>query len=149
LRPRVGKQIVREFLDAFVTVSPFDGAMCSLVCRGHDDEVMNAHLAQVAAQFSADFCIIFLDGAGWHVAHDLRVPHHLRLIQLPPRSPELNPAEPIWDHLAENYLANRVFPSLQAVERVVCRGLRALHEAPNQVRSITLFNWIAKVKPYL
>ncbi len=110
---------------------------------------MSAHLAQVATQFSADFCIIFLDGAGWHISEDLRVPRSMRLIGLPPRSPELNPTELIWDHLAENYLANRVFGSLPAVERIVCRGLHALHKTPDLVRSMTLFDWIDKAKQYL
>jgi transposase len=35
----------------------------------------------------------------------------LALIFLPPASPELNPAENIWQYLRQTYLSNRVFES--------------------------------------
>ena len=38
----------------------------------------------------------WLDQAGWHGATDLRVPKNLSLLPLPPRAPELNPQENIW-----------------------------------------------------
>lgn len=36
------------------------------------------------------------------------------LIRLPPYSPELNPAEQIWNMLRRNYFANRIFDALAA-----------------------------------
>jgi transposase len=43
---------------------------------------------------------MFLDGAGWHKAHELTVLSNMRLLSLPPYSPELNPAEHVWGDLA-------------------------------------------------
>jgi transposase len=37
-----------------------------------------------------------VDGAGWHVAHALRIPDNVTLVLLPPYSPELNPVEKAW-----------------------------------------------------
>jgi hypothetical protein len=34
--------------------------------------------------------ILILDRAGWHGAKELKVPHNISLMPLPPRSPELN-----------------------------------------------------------
>ena len=45
---------------------------------------------------------MFLDGAGWHTAHELTVPANMRLLALPPYSPELNPAEHVWEYIREN-----------------------------------------------
>ncbi|WP_425287017.1 transposase [Nitrosomonas communis] len=44
------------------------------------------------------------------------MPHNLRLLMLPPYSPELNPAENLWDELREKSFHNRVFDSLDAFE---------------------------------
>jgi transposase len=37
--------------------------------------------------------VLGLDSAGWHTAPNLAVPEGLRLVYLPPYSPELQPAE--------------------------------------------------------
>ncbi|MBA3755643.1 MAG: transposase [Nitrosomonas sp.] len=57
-----------------------------------------------------------LDGAGWHRSHTLKLPHNLRLLMLPPYSPELNPVQNLWDELREKSFHNRVFDSLDALE---------------------------------
>ena len=52
-----------------------------------------------------------LDGAGWHISKSPIVPDTLTLMPLPPYSPDLDPVEPLWQHLRRNTLANRVFDS--------------------------------------
>ena len=93
-------------------------------------------------QFSDDFNIMFLDGAGWHKSNDLRVPENIRLVFLPPYSPELNPAESVWEHLRENSFGNRPFETLDEVEEVLCAGLKKLHDNPLIVKSLTCYKWI-------
>jgi len=51
--------------------------------------------------------VVVLDGAGWHqTGGGLTVPDNIILLHLPPYSPELNPAENIWQSLRQNYLSN-------------------------------------------
>lgn len=107
-----------------------------------NSEVMSVFLHYTAKQFSKDYCLLFLDGAGWHRANDLRVPHNMKLLYLPPYSPELNPVEPLWRHLRENYFGNQVFDSLDAVEDRLCAGLKHLSHAPQTVKSISCFDWL-------
>lgn len=52
---------------------------------------------------------MLLDGAGWHTSQALHLPDHLRLLFLPPYSPELNPQEHLWDELREKNFHNRFF----------------------------------------
>ena len=40
--------------------------------------------------------VLLLDNAGWHTLTNLAVPDGLRLVYLPPYSPELQPAETLW-----------------------------------------------------
>ena len=141
LRPIVGHQIVRQFVYGLAAVSPLDGELCSLVLPWVDAEAMSLFLAHTAARFPNQYCLMLLDGAGWHRALALRVPPHMQLLSLPPYSPELNPVEHLWDHLRENYLGNRLFHSLGQVIQQVCRGLKALHQQPKLVQSMTCFDW--------
>lgn len=133
---------MRKFVHALAAVSPFDGEMASLLCRELDAIVMSTFLAQVAKRFGGDFCIIVLDGAGWHIAADLVVPPTVRLVLLPPNSPELDPVECLWDYVRDHYTGNQAFPSVDHVEDALCGGFRELGRAPATVRSITLFDWI-------
>jgi len=148
-RPVVGRQQVRQYLNTFVAVSPFDGARASLLCRDVDAWVMSSFLAHVAQTFRRDFCIMVLDGAGWHIAHDLEVPARMHLEFVPPHSPELNPVEPIWDYVREHYTGNHVFTTLGRVEGRLCHAFHALDATPTLVRSLTLFDWIEQANLYL
>jgi hypothetical protein len=55
--------------------------------------------------------ILLLDQAGWHVSKRLSIPDNITLLPLPPKSPELNPVESIWQFMRDNWLSNRVFKS--------------------------------------
>jgi len=80
-----------------------------------------------------------VDGAGWHHAHDLVIPEHIRLIEQPPYSPEVNPVEHIWDELREKYFHNRTFSSLALLIDVLCQGLNELTGDKKRLRSLTGF----------
>jgi hypothetical protein len=43
------------------------------------------------------------------------VPANLSLLHLPPRSPELNLQENVWQFLRQSYLSNRVFDGHEAI----------------------------------
>ena len=141
-RPTVGQQVIREYTYALAAVSPLDGRLSTLVLPWVDAETMSIFLAQTALDFPDQYCLMLLDGAGWHRATALRIPPRMRLIALPSYSPELNPVEHLWDHLRENYFGNRVLPSLIAVTDLLCQGLRDLDQQPQQVQSLTCFDWI-------
>jgi transposase len=69
----------------------------------------------------------------------------MRLTSLPARSPELNPAEHLWEEIREKWLGNQLFLHQQAVERQVEKGLAALEGDPQQVASLAGFHWIQKI----
>jgi transposase len=82
------------------------------------------------------------DQAGWHRSQKLAVPENMRLIKLPPRSPELNPAEHIWEELREKNFANRACRDLDEVEDTLCQGLNDLARDPDKIRSMTSFPYL-------
>jgi transposase len=74
--------------------------------------VMPLFLDEVSTRHLNDKIIMVLDGAGWHKSKSLMIPDNIRLLSLPPYSPELNPVEHIWDDLREKEFHNRVFDNL-------------------------------------
>ena len=73
---------------------------------------MNLHLAEIATQVAPGaIAALLLDQAGWHISNKLVVPANIVIVHLPPKCPELNPTENIWQLMRDNCLSNRVFKS--------------------------------------
>lgn len=139
VRPSVAKQLVREYVYAFAAVAPALGQMTALVLPDANTAMMNLFLAQVALELTDYFIIMQVDGATYHHSAGLVVPDNIRLIEQPPRSPELNPTEHIWEEVREKHFYNQVFDSLDAVTDVLCQGLQELMLAPAKLSSMTYF----------
>jgi hypothetical protein len=139
-RPIVGARLERKYLYAFTAVSPHDGVLDSLVLPWVSAETMSMFLAEVAHRHAEEFIVMVMDQAG-----ELIVPSNMRLVFLPPYSPELNPAEHLWEVLREERFANTVFADLDAIEAVLSVGLRALEADPIRTQSMTGFEWITSI----
>lgn len=142
VRPIAPRQIVREYVYVFAAVAPGLGRMTSLILPFANTDMMSLFLEHVAQDFSDYLVLLLIDQAGWHLAKALRVPENLRLIPLPPHSPELNPVEHIWDEIREKGFINQVFPSLDEVEDRLCQELVALNNNPQRLRSMTSFPYL-------
>jgi transposase len=69
----------------------------------------------------------------------------MRLYPLPARSPELNPAEHVWEEWREKWMHNRLFQSQDEVERQLMRGLAAWEQNAERVASLAGFAWIRRI----
>lgn len=144
-RPVVGARLERKYIYAFSAVSPHDGVMDSLVLPWVNAHTMSLFLAEVAQRHADEFVLMVMDQAGWHIAGELAVPENMRLMFLPPYSPELNPAEHLWKAIREDCFANHVFKGLDTVEQALTSGLVALETNHARTRSMTGFKWITSI----
>jgi hypothetical protein len=119
--------------------------MDSLVLPWVNAETMSMFLAEVAQRHRDEFILMVMDQAGWHIAGELAVPPNMRLVFLPPYSPQLNPAEHLWKALREDCFANHVFADLDQVETVLADGLAAMEADPVRTQSMTGFEWITSI----
>lgn len=83
-----------------------------------------------------------MDQAGRHPAKPLQGPGNIRLLPQPAHSPELNPAEPLWEERREKALANRSFESLEALMDTWCEGLMKVAADEPRLRSMTDFPYL-------
>jgi hypothetical protein len=62
-----------------------------------NSEAMSMHLEEIAYHVAPGaHAVLLLDQAGWHGSAELIVPGNITLMPLPPRCPELNPVENVW-----------------------------------------------------
>jgi DDE superfamily endonuclease len=85
------------YVTAFV--SPATGETFWYVHDGVSKQFFEKLLATFAREAAAGVgttIVLVIDNAGWHGEVGLKVPEGLRLVFLPPYTPELQPAETLW-----------------------------------------------------
>ena len=103
---------------------------------------MNLHLVEIAQTVEPGaHAVLLVDQAGWHLSTRLVVPPNITIIALPPKSPELNPVENIWQFMRDNWLSNRVFKSYDDLVDHCCEGWNNLVDQPWRIMSIGLRQW--------
>jgi transposase len=103
---------------------------------------MNLHLAAIAARVTPGrHCVLLLDQAGWHLSDGLEIPPNVSILPFPPKCPELNPVENIWQFLRDNWLSNKVFVSYEAIVDHCCAAWNRLTDQPWLIMSIGLRHW--------
>src|SRR5216683_3306015 len=96
----------------FGAICPARGTGAGLVLPRCNTAAMALHLAEISQMVTPGaHAVLLLDQAGWHLSDKLDIPDNITLMPLPPKSPELNPVENIWQFMRDNWLSNRVFRS--------------------------------------
>ena len=62
---------------------------------------------------------------------------------MPPKSPELNPAENVWQFLRQTKLSNRIFDGYDAIVTAACEAWNSLIADPARIKSIGTRPWAA------
>ena len=105
-------------------------------------DAMAQHLAAIAAKIEPGrHAVLLLDQASWHMSAHLVVPETVTIVPLPPKCPELNPQENVWQFMRDNWLSNRVFTSYDNLVDHCCAAWNKLIDQPWSIMSIGLRDW--------
>ena len=100
------------------------------------------HLAEISSQVAPGaHAVLMLDQAGWHLSGKLTIPDNITLLPLPPKCPELNPVENVWQFLRENWLSNRIFSSYDNVVDHCCHAWNRLIDVSGRFRPQLRLGW--------
>ncbi len=103
---------------------------------------MNHHLAAIGQAVAPDaHAVLLLDQAGWHTSPRLVIPSNITIMPIPPRSPELNPVENLWQFMRNTWLSNRIFQSYDQIVDLCCDAWMRLLEQPWRIMSLGLRTW--------
>jgi transposase len=125
------------------------GAVCAqqdeavgLVLPHANMQTMAPHLQAVSQAVPAGrHAVLVRDRAGWHTTPKLPQLPNLSLLPLPAGSPELNPAEQVWQPLRDRTLANRCDDSYEQIVDACCQAWNDFTEIPNAIRSLCTRSW--------
>jgi hypothetical protein len=126
----------------FGAICPARGAAAGLILPRCNTAAMALHLDEISRTVAPGaHAVLLLDQAGWHLSAKLDVPENITLMPLPPKSPELNPVENIWQFMRDNWLSNRVFRSYDDIVDHCCFAWNRLVDQPWTIMSIGLRDW--------
>jgi hypothetical protein len=129
----------------FGAICPKLGKAAALVMPWCDTHAMNQHLIEISANVADDaHAMLVMDQAGWHMSNALIVPANITILPLPPKSPELNPVENLWQFMRDNWLSNRVFKSYDDIVDHCCDAWRKLQRQPWRIMSIGRRKWASE-----
>jgi transposase len=98
-----------------------------------------AYLKGLSQAFPDSLNLVLVDNGRHHTAKKLEVPDNVRLVFLPPYSPELNPIERFWQAMKEQ-VAWLTFETLDPLREKV-KGLIA-EFSPLQIQSLTGYDYL-------
>ena len=81
-------------------------------------ETFQVFLDEFSNQNRDELKVIILDNGAFHKGHKLIIPHNIVLIFIPPYSPELNPAEKMWQKIKRDF-TNKLFKSLDELSKFI------------------------------
>ena len=97
--------------------SPIDGNYFIYEIEGTSSEIFYKYLQELSKHRPKELMIVVIDNAGFHSLQQFNddIPDNIRLVRIPPYSPELNPSEKIWAYIKQ-YYKNKMFGSLNEVK---------------------------------
>lgn len=103
--------------------SPIDGDIFVYEIEGTTSQIFYKYLCALSEHRPDEFKIVVIDNAGFHSMKNYEIPENIKLIRIPPYSPELNPSEKIWAYIKQFY-KNRVFDNLNNVKEWLAKFVK-------------------------
>jgi hypothetical protein len=126
----------------FGAICPKQGKAVGLILPWCNTAMMNLHLAAISADVAPGcHALLLADQAGWHLSRKLVLPHNITIVPLPPKCPELNPQENVWQFVRDNWLSNRVFDDIHALIDHCCDAWNKLEAQPWTIMSLGMRDW--------
>jgi len=147
-RPRSCGRMRYQWLYVYGFVRPKTGNTFGLLLPRVKTERMPEALEAFASHADPDgkrVLVVLVDNAGWHKAKALVVPPNVVLHFLPPCTPELQPAEPLWP-LVREAVANRSLGRIDRLRNIVRDRVSYLASHPDEVQPRVGFHWAVRLE---
>jgi transposase len=142
-RPLMVRDNRHDSATIFGAICPERGVGAAVIMPAANVEGMNEHLKELSTQVTpSSIAVVICDGASWHErSQQLIVPDNIRLLSLPPYSPELNPMENVWDYLRQNKLCATVWDTYDDILEACKTAWNFLIDDPDRIQSIGTRDW--------
>ncbi len=121
--------------------SPITGETFCMTTNGICKELFLKYLEDFSRHKPDELKIIVIDNASFHSTKDHQLPKNIILMPIPPYSPELNPAEKVWQWM-KNKIAMKIYDTLDILETKIDELLKTIEN--ELVKSITGYDFYLK-----
>lgn len=119
--------------------SPITGDSHYMISDGVSKNAFIAYLNDLALHNPRELKLVIIDNAAFHSTKDVELPENIILIPLPPYSPELNPAEKMWQWFKDK-IAMKMFKSIENLEQKVIELIKITDN--EKIKSITSYPYL-------
>ncbi len=140
-RTLVQKKLGYQNFYLYGAFSPKTGDSFSLIMPNVNVNWMNKFLEEFSFNLQSKKAILVMDQAGWHKSSGLIIPKNIKIIYLSPYSPELNPAEKMWQFIKDNILKNTIYNTLDDLEKTLCAFINTITK--NQILSLCNISYMS------
>ena len=140
-RPVVTRQIKYQWDYLYGALGAVSGEAHFAHLPGVSLEWDESYLRNLAASDPEAIHVLVRDQAGFHLRDgDPRLPQRVRVIDLPPYSPELNPCEQLWDIIKDD-TCNQIHATVGALREQMSATLRRYWEDTQSVLRLIGRDW--------
>jgi hypothetical protein len=107
-----------NFINAYLygCFSPINGDHFIYEIQGANGKLFQKYLVEFSKHQPRELKIVIMDNAGVHSLKNFNIPDNIVVINIPPYSPELNPAEKIWQYIKQHF-KNNFFEDIQQLKQ--------------------------------
>ena len=95
--------------------SPLTGDSFMWEINGLSTQIFEMYLKEFSKQNPRELKLVVIDNAGFHSTKNIDIPENIKLINIPPYTPELNPCERVWGYF-KSFFKNKVFDDIEDVK---------------------------------
>ncbi len=121
--------------------SPITGDAHYMISNNVSKNGFIAYLNDLAKHKPKELKILIIDNAAFHSTMNIKIPENIVLLPIPPYSPELNPAEKMWQWF-KSKVAMKVYQTIDDLEEKITE---LINETQKQsVKKITAYEYLIK-----
>jgi len=121
--------------------SPITGNSFYRETSSVSNDLFEGFLNDFSKQNPKELKILIIDNAGFHASKNITIPENIKLIRIPPYTPELNPAEKVWQWMKER-VAMKFFEDLESLKKKITEVITQLKS--ERIKSITGYDLYTK-----
>lgn len=111
----------------FGMFSPITGDHLLMELPECNADMFQIFLNEAACENPKTLVIMILDNGAFHKAKKLKIPDNIKLVFLPPYSPELNPAEKMWARFKRAF-TNKLFKSIDEISLFIDNAINEINK---------------------
>ncbi len=123
----------------FGAFSPIDGDSFLMEMPACNADIFQLYINELAKHRPNEFKIMVMDNGAFHKAKALQIPENMAFIFLPPYSPELNPAEQMWQAYKREF-SGTLYYSLDELSEFI--DLATTKTTTQQVKTTCAYEYI-------